>query len=74
MHFPQFFNDNAKYVLAVSREIVIKCAAQILECRDGAITSWAINQYFWGVKCLAQGHNTGAVGLEPRTSRSGVLG
>ena len=41
-------------------------------CRDGAITSWVVNQYFWGVKCLAQGHNTAAVGLEPRTSRSGV--
>ena len=27
-------------------------------CRDGAIASWVINQYFWGVKCLAQGHNT----------------
>ena len=25
-----------------------------------------------GVKCLAQGHNTAAVGLEPPTSRSGV--
>ena len=31
-----------------------------------------INQYFRGVKCLAQGHNTAAVGLEPWTSRSGV--
>ena len=41
-------------------------------CRDGAITSWVINQYFRGVKCLAQGHNTAEVGLEPRTSRSGV--
>ena len=41
-------------------------------CRDGAIASWVINQYFRGVKCLAQGHNTVAVGLEPRTSRSGV--
>ena len=41
-------------------------------CRDGAIASWVINQYFQGVKCLAQGHNTAAVGLEPRTSRSGV--
>ena len=41
-------------------------------CRDGAIASWVFNQYFWGVKCLAQGHNTAAVGLEPRTSRSGV--
>ena len=41
-------------------------------CRDGAIASWVINQYFRGVKCLAQGHNTAAVGLEPRTSRSGV--
>ena len=40
--------------------------------RDGAIASWVINQYFGGVKCLAQGHNTAAVGLEPRTSRSGV--
>ena len=40
--------------------------------RDEAISSWVINQYFWGVKCLAQGHNTAAVGLEPRTSRSGV--
>ena len=39
-------------------------------CRDGAIASWVINQYFRGVKCLAQGHNTAAVGLEPRTSRS----
>ena len=28
-------------------------------CRDGAIASWVINQYFRGVKCLAQGHNTG---------------
>ena len=34
-------------------------------CRDGAIASWVINQYFRGVKCLAQGHNTAAVGLEP---------
>ena len=41
-------------------------------CRDGAIASWVINQYFRGVKCLAQGHNTAAVGFEPRTSRSGV--
>ena len=40
--------------------------------RDGAIASWVINQYFRGVKWLAQGHNTAAVGLEPRTSRSGV--
>ena len=41
-------------------------------CRDGAIASWVINQYFRGVKCLAQGHNTAAEGFEPRTSRSGV--
>ena len=41
-------------------------------CRDGAIASWVINQYFRGVKCLAQGHNTAEIGLEPRTSRSGV--
>ena len=41
-------------------------------CRDGAIASWVINQYFRGVKCLAQGHNTAAVGFEPRTPRSGV--
>ena len=41
-------------------------------CRDGVIASWVINQYFRGVKCLAQGHNTAEVGLEPRTSRSGV--
>ena len=41
-------------------------------CWDGAIASWVINQYFRGVKCLAQGHNTATVGLEPRTSRSGV--
>ena len=41
-------------------------------CRDGAIASWVINQYFRRVKCLAQGHNTAVVGLEPRTSRSGV--
>ena len=41
-------------------------------CRDGAIASWVINQYFRGVKCLAQGHNTAAVGFEPPTSRSGV--
>ena len=41
-------------------------------CRDGAIASWVINQYFLGVKCLAQGHNTAAAGFEPRTSRSGV--
>ena len=41
-------------------------------CRDGATASWVINQYFRGVKCLAQGHNTAAVGLEPPTSRSGV--
>ena len=34
--------------------------------------SWVINQYFRGVKCLAQGHNTAAVGIEPPTSRSGV--
>ena len=41
-------------------------------CRDGAIASWVINQYFWGVKCIAQGHNTAAVGFEPPTSRSQV--
>ena len=41
-------------------------------CRDGANASWVINQYFRGVKCLAQGHNTAAVGFEPPTSRSGV--
>ena len=41
-------------------------------CWDGAIASWVINQYFRGVKCLAQGHNTAAVGFEPRSSRSGV--
>ena len=40
-------------------------------CRDGATASWVINQYFRGVKCLAQGHNTAAVGIEPPTSRSG---
>ena len=34
---------------------------------DGAIASWVINQYFRGVKCLAQGHNTAAVGLERRS-------
>ena len=33
-------------------------------CRDGATASWVINQYFRGVKCLAQGHNTAAVGFE----------
>ena len=41
-------------------------------CRDGATASWVINQYFRGVKCLAQGHNTAAVGFEPPTSRSRV--
>ena len=41
-------------------------------CWDGATASWVINQYFRGVKCLAQGHNTAAVGLEHPTSRSGV--
>ena len=41
-------------------------------CQDGATASWVINQYFRGVKCLAQGHNTAAVGFEPPTSRSGV--
>ena len=41
-------------------------------CRDGATASWVINQYFRGVKCLAQGHNTAAVGFEPPISRSGV--
>ena len=41
-------------------------------CRDGATASWVINQYYRGVKCLAQGHNMAAVGLEPPTSRSGV--
>ena len=42
-------------------------------CRDEAIASWVINQYFRGVKCHAQGHNTAEVGLEPRTSRSDTL-
>ena len=41
-------------------------------CRDGATASWVINQYFRGVKCLAQGHNTAAVDFEPPTSRFGV--
>ena len=36
------------------------------------IKAGVINQYFRGVKCLAQGHNTAAVGFEPPTSRSGV--
>ena len=29
-------------------------------------------QYFLGVKCLAQGHNTAEVGFEPTASRSEV--
>ena len=29
-------------------------------------------QYFLGVKCLSQGHNTAEVGFEPPASRSGV--
>ena len=41
-------------------------------CRDGATASWVINQYFRGVKCLAQRHNTAEVDIEPPTSRSGV--
>ena len=41
-------------------------------CWDGATASWVINQYFRGVKRLAQGHNTAEVGFEPQTSRSGV--
>ena len=41
-------------------------------CRDGVTASWVMNQYFRGVKCLAQGHNTAAVDFEPPTSRSGV--
>ena len=41
-------------------------------CRDKATSSWVINQYFRGVKCLAQGHNMAAVGFKPPTSRSGV--
>ena len=36
-------------------------------CWDEAIASWVINQYFRGVKCLAQGHTTAAVGFEPPT-------
>ena len=31
-----------------------------------------ITSTFQGVKCLAQGHNTAEVGIEPLTSRSGV--
>ena len=42
-------------------------------CRDGATASWVINQYFRGVKYLAQGHNTAAVGFEPPTSRSEIF-
>ena len=38
-------------------------------CRDGATASWVINQYFRGVKCLAQGHNTAAVGIILNASR-----
>ena len=38
----------------------------------GLTSQSTIFQSFRGVKCLAQGHNTAAVGLEPRTSRSGV--
>ena len=41
-------------------------------CRDGATASRVINQYFRGVNCLAQGHNTAEVGFEPPTSRSEV--
>ena len=53
--------------------VVLRLKSKIFQsCRDGAIASWVINQYFRGVKCLAQGHNTAAVGFEPRTSRSGV--
>ena len=40
-------------------------------CRDGA-TLLGYYQYFRGVKCLAQGHNTSEAGFEPPTSRSGV--
>ena len=62
--------SNIKGWLVVLR---LKSQSTIFQsCRDGTIASWVINQYFRGVKCLAQGHNTAAVGLEPRTSRSGV--
>ena len=54
------------FVLRTSQSTIFQ------SCRDGATASWVINQYFRGVKCLAQGHNTAAVGFEPPTSRSGV--
>ena len=66
-----------KKAIKVSQYILVFCLCWGLtsqstifqSCRDGATASWVINQYFRGVKCLAQGHNTAAVGFEPPTSR-----
>ena len=62
-----FLMTRLNYVLHITSKSTI-----FQSCRDGATASWVINQYFRGVKCFAQGHNTVVVGFEPPTSRSGV--
>ena len=71
MHFKMFYNF--LFVIIVCLCWGLTSQSTIFQsCWDGATASWVINQYFRGVKCLAQGHNTAAVGFEPPTSRSGV--
>ena len=72
------FTDTIEKIRRSFRSFVCLCwgltsqSTIFQSCRDGATASWVINQYFRGVKCLAQGHNTAAVGFEPPTSRSRV--
>ena len=74
-HSPTGLNRSQAYRGMPIGCVVLRLNVQVnnfQSCRDGAMASWVINQYFQGVKCLAQGHNTAAVGFEPQISRSGV--
>ena len=77
-HFFIFAGAFLKFLYIIDESFVCLCwgltsqSTIFQSCRDGATASWVINQYFRGVKCLAQGHNTAVVGFEPPTSRSGV--
>ena len=41
--------------------------------RNGAITFWVLTRSQRSLKCHAQGHYRAKVGIQPRTSRSGIL-
>ena len=64
--------DKLGFVCLFVLRLNVPVATIFQSCLDRDTASWVINQYFRGVKCLAQGHNTAVVGFEPRTSRSRV--